>query len=78
MCQFCKSSGPNIDACSIGKVERSRHVETLGNDHRLSNPEDAAGPDHRRPCVEARVVLEMSRPGTPSRISALRIVSGSS
>src|SRR6202012_5944595 len=42
----------------FGEVERPRHVEALGDDDGVVNVEDRAGADHRRPGVEARVVLE--------------------
>ena len=68
-----------VDTGLFGEEQGARHVEALGHDHGVVDVEDRAGPDHRRPGVEARRGPRRCLRGvTPSRTSALRIVSGSS
>ena len=68
-----------VDARFFGEEERARHVEALGDDHRVTHAEDRP----RARTIVAQVSSpawssKTSRGGTPWRTSALRIVSGSS
>ena len=68
-----------VDPGRVGEVQRPRHVEALGDDDRAC----ATPKMLRARTIVAQVSKpawssKMSRGGTPSRTSALRIVSGSS